>query len=359
MATKKDIRQLRLHFEGVPTQGHVIPATTLVQVLEGFQKIVHVIAMQVGGRSIQQRLRVSREIERKFPLICGTPEDGGYELPVTIGGTNEQLFDIEEHKAVAAKTREVFEAISQGNPESFDKCIPDRAYRSYILNTFTQMQPARHSGLVMHIEDFQNNRILDGAVAFDAVKKLSNPRPSEVSPGDFGYVAGALIEMKFNERRLRLKLLNWNKSIDASYDDEFEPILLTHPRDLIQVHGNIVFGEDGAPQSISDVDEILEIDETPIDIDIVDLKNGTHLKPLTPLLSQVTFDRESWLYQAAGPFDILLFAQTRTEIEAQLYDELEMLWSEYAKVDPSVLTQDAQQLQNDLLKAFEEVKHAN
>jgi len=358
MATKENIRQLRLHFEGVPTQGHVIPAKALVQVLEGFQKVVHLIAMQEEDRPIQQRLRVSREIERKFPLICGTPEDGGYKLPVTIGGTDDKLFDGQEHNAVALKTREVFEAISQGNLEVFDKCIPDRAYRAYILNTFTQMQPPRHSGLVMHIEDFQEKRILDGTVAFEAVKKLLNPRPSEVSPADFGYVAGALIEMKFNERRLILKLLKWGKSIAASYDDEFEPILLTHPRDLIQVHGNIVFGEDGAPQSISDVDEILEIDETPIDIDVVDLKNCAVLKPLTPLLSKVTFDRDTWLYQADGPFDILLFAQTRTEIEAQLYDELEMLWSEYAKVDPSVLTQDAQQLRVDLLKVFEEVKNA-
>jgi hypothetical protein len=359
MDTKEDIRQLRLHFEGLPTQGHVIPAGALVQVLEAFQKLVHLIAMQKEGRSIQQRLRVSREIERKYPLICGIPEDGGYAVPITVGGGAEKLFDGEDCIAVASKTRDVLEAINNGNLDAFDRSIPDSSYRRYILNAFNQLQPPRNSGWILHIEDFQEHRILDGTVAFDAAKKLLEPRQSEVSPADFGYVAGTLIEMKFNERRLRLKLLKWGRSIDATYDDEFEPILLMHPRDHIQVHGNIVWDEEGAPQSISDVDNILEIDESSIDIDMINLSTGINLKSKISLQSSISFDPDSWLYKAEGPFDILLFAETRAQIEVQLDEELAMLWSEYAKADPSVLTAGAKELQHELLEAFEEVNDAD
>lgn len=359
MATKEDIRQLRLHFEGLPTLGHVIPATALVQVLEAFQKVVHLIAMQKGGRSIQQRFRVSHEIEHKFPLICGVPEDGGYALPVEIGGQPDPLYAVEECTDVASTTRDVLAAINGGDLAAFDRIVPDNAYRRYILKAIDQMQPARHSGWVMHIEDSEKNRILDGTAAVKGLQKLLEPREGDLPPADFGYVAGTLIEMKFHERRLRLKLLKWGKSIDASYSEEFEPILLEHPRDIIQVHGNVVLGEDGAPQSISDVDEILEVDENLIDIEIVSLPTGALLKARNPLQTLISFDPDSWLYKAEGPFDILLYAETRTQIEAQLDEELAMLWSEYAKVNPSVLTAGAKQLQHDLLEAFEEVNDAN
>jgi hypothetical protein len=280
-------------------------------------------------------------------------------LPVEIGGPPEQLFAVEECTEVASTTRDVLAAINGGDLAAFDRSVPDNAYRSYILKAIDQMQPARHSGWVMHIEDSEKNRILDGTAAFKGLQKLLEPRAGDLPPADFGYVAGTLIEMKFNERRLRLKLLKWGKSIDASYSEEFEPILLEHPRDLIQVHGNIVLGEDGAPQSISDVDEILEVDENPIDIDIFSLPTGAVLKARTLLQTLISFDPDSWLYQAEGPFDILLYAETRTQIEVQLDEELAMLWSEYAKVDPSVLTTGAKQLQHDLLEAFEEVNDAN
>ena len=165
--------------------------------------------------------------------------------------------------------------------------------------------------------------------------------------------------MKFNERRLSLKLPGSNRSpLTATYSEDFEPVLLSHPRELIQVHGNIVWNDDGTPQSISDVDEVLEIDESSIDIFMVEL-DGTVLKPKHALYSDVSFDRETWLYQADGPFDILLNALTRPCLETQLYEELTMLWLEYAKTDPITLTQDAQQLREELLDSFEEISNAN
>ena len=90
-----------------------------------------------------------------------------------------------------------------------------------------------------------------------------------------------------------------------------------------------------------------------IDILFVEL-DGAVLKPKVALSSSVSYDRDTLLYEANGPFDILLNSVTRPDLEAQLYEELAMLWSEYAKVEPGTLTKDAQQLRQELLDSFEE-----
>jgi len=353
------IRQLRLHFDGATTLGHTLPASALVQALDRFQRVVHLIAMANEGREVQQRARVTREIERRFPLVCGVPEQGGFALPVTIGGPSSQLFDGEECTKIASDTRQAIAAVNNGDAKILGQIIPDMFYRRNVLNALEAMQPGRHSGLIINIEDYFEQKILDGSTATEKIRHLLTPQTSEISPSDLGYVTGTLIEMKFNERRLSLKLPESNRSpLTATYSEDFEPVLLNHPRELIQVHGNIVWNDDGTPQSISDVDEVLEIDESSIDILLVEL-DGAVLNPKHPLHSEVSFDRESSLYQADGPFDILLNSLTRPDLEAHIYEELSMLWLEYAKADPSTLTKDAQQLRNELLESFEENVNAH
>ncbi|MEI7787837.1 MAG: hypothetical protein WCI23_04255 [Chlorobiaceae bacterium] len=357
--SEEHIRQLRIHFDGTATLDHTLPASVLVQALDRFQRVVHLIAMAEEGREVQQRARVTREIERRFPLVCSLPEQGGYALPITIGGPSAQLFDEQECEKIARNTRQAIEAVNTGDARILGRIIPDMFYRRNVLNALEAMQPGRHSGLIINIEDFNEQKIFDGSTAPDKIRQLLAPQTSEVSPSDLGYVTGSLIEMKFNERRLSLKLPGSNRSpLTATYSEDFEPVLLSHPRELIQVHGNIVWNDDGTPQSISDVDEVLEIDESSIDIFMVEL-DGTVLKPKHALYSDVSFDRETSLYQADGPFDILLNALTRPCLETQLYEELTMLWLEYAKTDPITLTQDAQQLREELLDSFEEISNAN
>ncbi len=349
----ENMRQLRLHFEGTATNAHTLPASALVQALSHFQRVVHLLAMAEEGREVQQRARVTRDIERRFPVMCRPPEEGGYAQPVEIGDTSHQLFDEQSVEVIARKTCQTLDAVNSGEAKILAQIVPDTFYRRSILSELDAMQPVRHSGVVISIEDFRQKKILDGGTAQERIKHLLAPQSSEISPADLGYVTGTLIEMKFNERRLSLKLLESNRSLTATYGEDFELVLLAHPRELIQVHGNIVWNEDGSPHSISDVDEVLEIDESLIDILFVEL-DGAVLKPKVALSSSVSYDRDTLLYEANGPFDILLNSVTRPDLEAQLYEELAMLWSEYAKVEPRTLTKDAQQLRQELLDSFEE-----
>jgi len=354
---EQNSRQMRLHFEGTATCGHTLPASALVQALQHFQRMVHLLAMAQEGREIQQRARVTRDIERRFPVICRLAEEGGYAQPIDIGDTSNHLFDEQAVLDVAKKTRQVIDAVNTSNVSELVRIVPDHFFRRSVLAELEDMQPPPHSGVIISIEDFQNRKLLDGATAQEKIRQILAPQNAEVCLPDLGYVTGTLIEMKFNERRLSLKLLRNNKSLNANYSEDFEPVLLSHPRELIQVHGNIVFDDSGCPLSVSDVDEVLEIDESPITIFRVE-KESLALKAKTPLSFSVVFDKETELYGVVGPFDIDLCDFTRPCLEDQLYETIVMLWNEYAKVDPSVLTADAQLLRRELLECIEEASHA-
>src|ERR1700733_6150907 len=93
MPDEEPSRLFRLHFEGPLTRDHAVPAPALVQALQQFQRIVHLLAMAEEGREVRQRARITHDIDRRFPLICRIPQEGGYALPVVLGDTAHQLFD--------------------------------------------------------------------------------------------------------------------------------------------------------------------------------------------------------------------------------------------------------------------------
>jgi len=349
-------RTLRLHFEGVLTRGHTLPAHALVKALQEFQRVVHLMAMQTEGREIRQRARRTREIERLYSLVCKLPEEGGYAVPVEIGRAGDKLFDAQAVGVVVEAVQQVIEAAASGDEGKLLAAVPDRHYRTGVLKAFRAMQPPAHSGLVVHIEDFRRHKLLDGFSAADRLAKLL-ARPVSDPVGAPAFVTGHLAKMEFQERRLRLQLLGTGRALDASYSEDFEPVLLEHPRELIQIHGNVIYDDDGRPASISDVDEILEVDDSTIVVNTVAAGNQS-LKARVPLSFEVRFDPDAQSYEAEGPFDIALSAETRRELEENLDAELTMLWQEYALVDLVSLTPAAQRLRTSLLEAFEEPNDA-
>ncbi len=96
-----------------------------------------------------------------------------------------------------------------------------------------------------------------------------------------------------------------------------------------------------------------EMNKSLIDILFVEL-GGAVLKPKVAISSSVSYDRDTLLYEANGPFGIQLHSFAQTDLDAELYEELALLWREYAKVEPGLLTRDAQQLRQELLDSFEE-----
>ena len=91
---------------------------------------------------------------------------------------------------------------------------------------------------------------------------------------------------------------------------------------------------------------------------VVNLLDKSYLEAKTPLRFDVLFNDKLNLYEATGPIDVYVVAETTLGIKTELADELAMCWREYAKANPSSLTNDAQKLRQSLLDHFDEVQLA-
>ncbi len=317
------------------------------------QRVVHLLALFEEGRTVKQRVRIPREIENRYQLICGIPEEGGYAQPLKIGTEGTELFDGQSIDSVARKTKTVIRVIDSGDKEDLEREIPEESFRKNVVSAFDSMIPHRRYGVVVNIEDHKRERILSGKKARDSITRL-RIRPEPEPEATLAYVTGVLIEMKFEERRLRLKMPISGRALDATYGDDFEPVLLDHPREMIQVHGNVTF-DDAGPVSISDVDEVIEVDESPIEMQSFD-SNSITLHAIKPPVFNVRFDNDILSYELIGPFDVYLYAETQPQLEMLLQEEMAMLWQEYAMADPELLTEAAKKLREELLATFEEVE---
>lgn len=345
-----------LRFEGASAKEHRLPALMLVRALEQFQKAVHYIAMVKQGIEINKRARVPSEIEKKFSLICDVSQASSFAQPVHIGERGQDLFT-EEIDDLSERVCDTLGAINEGNEDRFLKSIPSRHYRNMILKCVQGMQPSSGSGIVLNLQDYRQRPLIDGRNSLERIEKLKFV-PEQDCSQTLAYVNGTLVEMKFNENRLRLQLLNSKRSVDLNYGLDFEEKLFELRREVVQIHGNIVYDTEGVPETISDIDDVLEIDQSPIYTG--EIRTGARvLQPVRAIEFHVAFNKETELYEIEGEFGVILAAETRPQLESILDEELAMLWQEYAKEDPENLTDKARQLRDDLLASFKEADNAS
>jgi hypothetical protein len=163
-------------------------------------------------------------------------------------------------------------------------------------------------------------------------------------------VTGRLDALDFQARTLRLKLPD-ERVLSGTYGDRFEPILLEHPREWIQVRGKATLAEDGTLLNLDDITEIIEIDESPIVVTAFRLGQRQY-SAIRPLEFPVTFSPMEGIYTAAGDFHMMVSAETRPGLGAAVDDALAFLWREYVVSDPQLLSGDTQSLREQLKSAF-------
>ena len=150
------------------------------------------------------------------------------------------------------------------------------------------------------------------------------------------------IELEYRSRRI----------LGATYTTEAEATLLRHPKEgLIEVRGNICYDSAGEPVSIDDIDEVAELDESPIEVKEVVYRDVRHVAT-PPLHFDVVFDRADALYDLQGPFDVLLWADSREELADALEAEFNLLFADYAEEDPSHLSSGAKRLRDQIRDRF-------
>ena len=166
-----------------------------------------------------------------------------------------------------------------------------------------------------------------------------------------GVVTGMLTGVNFEDRKLEILYPASNKKLYGYFQD----ISKWHFRsELVQVVGTVVQDSKGEPHWIDNVQDVLEIDLSPITVDQVPYEDGQLIaqKPiaLIPTLSET----KQFYVIEKEELGISLIAYTRTELKDLLYEEFAFLWHEYAKEEDDNMTVGAQALKGRLLKVFEE-----
>ena len=351
-----DRRRLRLHYEREGQHQHTVPAQALVQSLQHLQRIVHLLAKFHRGEALGQRARIPHDIERRFTLVCQVPSAGSYALPIEIGDLSTQQLFNNDIDAVSSTFCEVSRSISHGDVASIHRHIPDVTYLRSLVQEYKKIQlPPRH-GVVCSIEDDDHNKLIDGFRFGEALPLLDSLTDETNGHAAQAYVTGTLIRMDFDKLNVLVKLLG-GTILNVPYRRDHEQYLADHPRDLLQLHGDVKFDDAGRPISITLVDDISRVDESSIEVHEVFL-SGSRYQAVPPLRFDVAFDRRDLLYDLTGDFGIALSAVSRSQLASALTETLEMLWAEYAQENPEILSRTAQELRQEILARFSDAHSA-
>jgi hypothetical protein len=355
MMTTEALPVFHLHFESGAGREHTVPAPALVQAIQALQRSIYLLAMAHQGAELKQRARVNYELERKYALVFGIPEEGGYDLPYQVGTVGARLFDADDIARITEQHREVLAAVQANDSQTLRRLVPSGDYRRLVVSELKKMQPPPRMGLVVSIEDYRRQKLLDGKTALERLNPLlAEPPMIAIHPC---LVTGRLDALDFQTRTLRLFLPN-GRLVSATYDEDFEPILLENPRELIQVRGEVVLNEDGSLKQINNVREIIEVDTSPLTVESFYIDTAKRVVARKPFDFQVTFEHGEGHYVADGPFNMLVSGETREELADSLTDTLRLLWKEYVELGVNNFTEDAKALRQELLETFSEIPDA-
>ena len=212
--------------------------------------------------------------------------------------------------------------------------------------------PNRRSGYRFAIQNGDGRTFFDAHTALPHIQEILRPGQEPIETTSV--VTGKFSRVDFEARKLEILHPATNTMLDCLYQDDVEPLLLNNPRELIQVVGTVELNADGAPMRITDVQEILEVDLSPITVRQVPLEEGSLVALQPVMLTPVLSETKQFYEIDNGDLGISLIAFTRDELIDALNEEIAVLWAEYAQESDEKLTDGAQALKARLLGAFEE-----
>ena len=61
-----------------------VPASLLIQTLEGAQRVIWLLALADENLDIRMRARIPAEIKQRYQLTCSLPQAGSYTVPAVV-----------------------------------------------------------------------------------------------------------------------------------------------------------------------------------------------------------------------------------------------------------------------------------
>lgn len=345
-----DDTEFVLRFAGpvVEAQG-AAPAAAVAAALNSMQRLAHLVGMQQDGRDLGQRARVPSNVQARYMVLCGVSEPGSLLEPVRLVSLEGDLLTDEATLQAGRTLKKFFCGVQDNDAGAVNQAAPDRAYRRLMLLALLAMAPTAGNAVTLEILDSSRSLALSTNSARSYLESLLKPEPNI---NQDGVLTGRLDEIDFVKRSLLLLETSSQRKLTCIYDEAVEPMLLDHPRELIQVHGVIVRDETGQPLGIQDVTLVQPLDLSPIRIEVFS-SSGEEIWCDPPLDLLVEFDASTGVLTSVDPdLSIDAYGETRDLLDASLHSDLETLWRHYASADPTVLTEDAATLRQRLRERF-------
>lgn len=345
-----------LHIEGSAVQNHAVSASILVQVLENAQRAFELIGLHVEGRSFNERARIRPSTSKKFQLVCEIPVVGCYALPISFGDYSVDLLAQQQIDEAWDKFKEIMSGVFKREPALVNKALPDTALRKKVLDAIKGMTPRAGSNWRLSLVDANSKQI--ARMTEDTHLYLKDLLTSSEQREASQTVTGQLKSIDFGARKLTMIYPGNNKFLDCFYDESIENLLFENRRQMIQVTGNVILDDDGQPREILEVFDIMDLDMSPFEVDVI-THGGLSLQVKERLILEPVLSESKQLICLEDKYlNISVFASTREQLLEELYEQISMLWEEYAQADDSNLTFDAKILKRALTNIFEVIPHA-
>ncbi|MBS1912741.1 MAG: hypothetical protein JST22_12205 [Bacteroidetes bacterium] len=333
-----------------------VPFAVLASVLNDMQQAFYLLALQHEGRDVRERARIPAEIERRYILRAAIPKEGSYAQPATLGDPNSELFVPRDLDAVYSDFREFSTALATSNLEKLQSIVPDRQMRRRVLERFRSMIPKPNTGWGLRLRYEHDHTVELDRHAYRAVAGLLKRADDGIITTNI--VTGVLVAIDFDAHEITLKYPPSQREFVCYYNESIEGRLIDQRRELIQITGSVTLDEDDSPKKVTDVVDIVGVDLSPFIVMEFEYE-GRILRFRRPLEITPTLDEsQQVICLEYEPLGIDIYASTRDELDTLIYEELDVLWRNYALEDPRNLSLDARELKSKLLAAIEEIGHA-
>lgn len=341
-----------LHIETGTENGDAVPAAVLAQILISAQRSFELIGVHVEGRTVQQRARISAATRSRFQLVCRLPVPGCYAVPVELGG-NDLLA---EHITAAMDVfKKVIGGITKRDSETINKAMPDAGLRQRLLEAIRGMAPRADAKWSLKLWDAGN--IEFGELNTDSETTIRAAIVPADERAESQVVTGYLTNINFTNRVVTIIYPPTKREMDCVYDEAIEDLLIDNRRDLIQVTGLIVLDDAGAPKKITNVNDIRELDLSPLMVDTVKVGTLVLKAKQSITLEPATDETKQLICVTHAELGIDAFARTRDALVSELNEQIGTLWHEYALADDAALDGIAIKLKQALRARFSEVVH--
>jgi hypothetical protein len=313
--------------------------------VEALQRLVLLLAMRREGHTPGKRIRPSADLQERYRLVVGIPQSGSLMLPVQLTGAQRLVLDPLD--SVMGDLKALLSAGENDDADAFRKIIDDETWQRFLLDGLERLAP--HPNYEVELTVAQAGKPVCHAARLRGFSEKLLRAPS--SSGRQAIV-GTLMEISFEQRRIKVRHRRTQRLLSCSYEDAVEASLLEHPREDVIIFGVMSLNAAGQVEQIDRVDHIEPVDLSPITISEL-LHGNEWIKARQSLRAIVEFNEHEILYEAnLEELDLATFGETRELLESALSDELSILWRRYALADDEKLTRKAQVLKRRMLASF-------